>query len=224
MIVGVILLLPAVLFPVGLVCEWFINTEPDRYKLLIGAAANLLLYGVSGSLLLVFGRRARNRRRQQQLSEDRLRQQQAEYEEKLQRTEYERRLAEAELGKLRVESELQRLALEEKRRRDEKAGQLGISTLELERIEEQEREEAKRLAHERFEAVEKERGSGKTEDVAGPQATTYDITGGTTSIKQGTLKCPKCGMQISGQIPEMGICICAGCMAVLNIDNYRISS
>ena len=55
-------------------------------------------------------------------------------------------------------------------------------------------------------------------------ATTVDISGGAASLKRGILKCPKCGKQIPGEIPEMGLCICAGCRAVLNIDNYKISS
>lgn len=67
------------------------------------------------------------------------------------------------------------------------------------------------------------RRPGHAEGITGAQATTYHITEDNLATEPGTLECPKCGKVIDGEIPEMGICICAGCMAVLNIDNYRIS-
>jgi hypothetical protein len=56
------------------------------------------------------------------------------------------------------------------------------------------------------------------------EAETIDMSGGAVSFKRGSLKCPKCGKVIPGEIPESGLCICAGCRAVLQIDNYKISS
>lgn len=149
MILGTFLLLLAAGFAIGLVCLWVTSSEPDRYMLLIGAAVNLCFYGVPGTLLFVYGRRAHKR----WATDNNEKCQQQAAEGKLQRTEYARRLAESELGRVRAEIELQRLAQEERRRLDDKAGQLGISTQEMERIEEQERAEAKRVTDERHQAV-----------------------------------------------------------------------